>query len=291
MAEQFDETVGEAVRALRGRRGITLRELAARLAVSPGTVSAIENGKVGLTVARLHQVALALGVEPASLLRPAPSGPSGVPSGVRGDAVPTPTAVDAEWAVFEELSLDPVLTAAVQVFAETGYHGATMRVVAAEADLSVAGVYRYHRSKQHLLVALADVQLGDLGWRVEAAAAQAADPAGAFADMVRAVVLAQVHRRDLSFIVETELRSLQEPDRSRIVALRADVERAMIDAAVAAAAAGLFSAPDPAAGAQAVLSLCRAVVLRLDGGELPDPPALAAEYAGLALAMLGSRVQ
>lgn len=287
MAEQIDEAVGEAVRALRGRRGITLRELAARLAVSPATVSAIENGKVGLTVARLHQVAVALGVEPTTLLRPAPSGPRGGP----GDAASTPAAVDAEWAVFAELSLDPVLTAAVQVFAETGYHGATMRVVAAEADLSVAGVYRYHRSKQHLLVALADVQLGDLGWRVDAAAAQAADPASAFADMVRAVVLAQVHRRDLSFIVETELRSLQEPDRSRIVALRADVERAMIDAAVGAAAAGLFSAPDPVAGAQAVLSLCRAVVLRLDGGELPDAPALAAEYAGLALAMLGSRVQ
>ncbi|MFC0314336.1 TetR family transcriptional regulator [Gordonia phosphorivorans] len=283
MTEHVDEAVGAAVRAARGRRGMTLRELARLLEVSPGTVSAIENGKVGLTVLRLRQVAAALGVEPATLLSVSADEPE--------PAAFAPIDADAPWAVFDELPLDSVLTAAVQVFAETGYHGATMRVVAAEADLSVAGIYRYHRSKQHLLVALADAQLADLAWRVEAAAAQAADPVRAFADIVSAVVLGQVNRRDLSFIVETELRSLEDPDRTRIIAQRARVQQRMADAAVAAVAAGRFTATAPEAGAAAVLSLCRAIPFRFAGVEMPDGPALAAEYAGLALSMMGTIVQ
>ncbi|GAA3970193.1 hypothetical protein GCM10022231_34530 [Gordonia caeni] len=274
--------VGGAVRALRQRRGITLRELAADLGVSPGTMSAIENGKVAVTVERLQQLAAVLHVGVAELVAP-PFEP----------VLARPESVDAgaDWAVFDRLELDPVLAAAVEVFAETGYHGATMRVVAAAADLSVAGIYRYHRSKQRLLVALADAQLSDLGWRVEAAAAQAPDPAQAFAAMVRALVLCQISRRELAFIVETELRSLQEPDRSRIAALRHGVQRRFVEVADEAVRAGLFTTAAPAAGAEAVVSLCRAVPFRFDGAALPDGPALAIEYAALASAMMGGSVQ
>lgn len=273
--------VGDAVRALRRHRGMTLRELAAGLGVSAGTMSAIENGRVAVTVDRLQQLAAALHVGVAELMAPpAPPAPA-----ASGSIMP-----GADWERFDRLELDPVLTAAVEVFAETGYHGATMRVVAAAADLSVAGIYRYHRSKQRLLVALADAQLADLAWRIDAAAArQSEDPARAFATMVSALVLCQVSRRDLAFIVETELRSLEEPDRSRIVALRDGVQRRFVDVAVAAVRQGRFTAADPAATAQAVVSLCRAVPFRFAEAAPPNGPALAVEYAGLARAMMGDR--
>ncbi|WP_298441247.1 TetR family transcriptional regulator [Gordonia sp. (in: high G+C Gram-positive bacteria)] len=280
MTEQVDVGVGETVRGLRRERGVTLRSLAARVGISPGTLSAIENGKVAVTLDRLGQLADALDVVPAALIEP-PAVAAPVPS----------EPLDGDWTEFAALDLDPVLAAAVEVFAETGYHGATMRVVAAAADLSVAGIYRHYRGKQHLLVALADAQLADLGWRIEAAEASAEAPAAAFAAMVRALVLCQVRRRDLAFIVETELRSLQEPDRSRIDAARRAVDRRFAEVARAAVRTGRFAVADPGSGAQAVVSLCRAIPFRFAGGPLPDGRALAVEYAGLALSMMSGSVQ
>ncbi len=67
----------EAVRRLRAARGISVRELAARVGVSPATISAIENGKTGISIQRLHQIATALAVPAASLVEdpPAPTQP------------------------------------------------------------------------------------------------------------------------------------------------------------------------------------------------------------------------
>ncbi len=94
---------------------MTLRDLAGRLEVSVGTMSAIENNKVAVTVERLNAVAAVLGVTAGALLA--------------GDTFVRPTARgDDDWRHFADLDLDPVLAAAVEVFTETGYHGATMRV-------------------------------------------------------------------------------------------------------------------------------------------------------------------
>ncbi|GAC56973.1 putative TetR family transcriptional regulator [Gordonia hirsuta DSM 44140 = NBRC 16056] len=272
--------LGTTVRAVRRARGLTLRALAAELGVSPGTMSAIENGKVAVTVGRLNEVSAVLGVPVADLVDPL-SVPIAAPTPVGGP----------DWRTYPPLPLDPVLAATVDVFADTGYHGATMRLVAAAADLSVAGIYRYHRSKQRLLVALIDAWFDDLLWRIEAAAGSADSPGRAFAELVRVLVRGQVQRRELAFIVETELRSLDEPDRGRIGAIRRGVQRRFVDMAQAAVDAGEFGTEAPAAGARAVVSLCLAVPFRLDGEVPPAADVLADEYAALALAMMGAVVQ
>src|SRR5664280_924046 len=59
---------GEAVRQLRVARDVSARRLAERVGVSPATISAIENGKTGISVQRLQQIAVALGVPAASLI-------------------------------------------------------------------------------------------------------------------------------------------------------------------------------------------------------------------------------
>ncbi|WP_280506430.1 helix-turn-helix domain-containing protein, partial [Nocardia farcinica] len=47
----------EAIRAARRAAGLSLRELARRIEVSPATLSAVENGRTGLSVARLARLA------------------------------------------------------------------------------------------------------------------------------------------------------------------------------------------------------------------------------------------
>ena len=62
---------------LRAARGISVRGLAAQVGVSPATISAIENGKTGISVQRLQQIAAALAVPAGSLVgdSPAPAQP------------------------------------------------------------------------------------------------------------------------------------------------------------------------------------------------------------------------
>jgi len=57
-----DETLGARLRAERERRGLTLRELARRLEVSPSLVSQIETGKTQPSVRTLYAMVTELGV-------------------------------------------------------------------------------------------------------------------------------------------------------------------------------------------------------------------------------------
>jgi XRE family aerobic/anaerobic benzoate catabolism transcriptional regulator len=56
------------VRALRGERGLTLRELAARSGLSVRFASQLDKGQANISIERLEQVASALGVTVASLV-------------------------------------------------------------------------------------------------------------------------------------------------------------------------------------------------------------------------------
>jgi transcriptional regulator with XRE-family HTH domain len=65
------EVVGERIRERRESLGLSQAELAARAHIDIGTYSKLENGRSGTrgpTLARLYQVAKALGVAPADLL-------------------------------------------------------------------------------------------------------------------------------------------------------------------------------------------------------------------------------
>ncbi|MFW0794391.1 TetR family transcriptional regulator [Gordonia sp. CPCC 205515] len=267
---------GPAVRQARVRSGLTLRGLASAIGVSVGTMSAIENGKVALTIDRLQQIARALDIPPAHLLAPVAEPP---------EAVESPNGT-SDWRHFTELDLDPALRAAVEVFTEMGYHGATMRLVATAADSSVAGIYHYHRSKQHLLVTLMDLTLQDIEWRVAAADSEGGDAADRFARMVEALALCHAVRRDLAFISATEMRSLEDPDRERIVAVRRRLQDRLDAAAVEATADGAFATPNPRETARVVATMCMALPYWFSAAGPMSPPDVARQYADHALAMM-----
>ena len=76
-----DETgIGGRLRDLRGRRELSLRQLARKIGVSPSLLSQVENGKVTPSVDTLYQLATALGVPVAAFfgasgsIEPGPSG-------------------------------------------------------------------------------------------------------------------------------------------------------------------------------------------------------------------------
>lgn len=274
MVEQPVTDSGAAVRELRKQAGVTLRGLAAGIGVSVGTMSAIENGKVGLSVDRLRQIAQCLDVPVARFLE------SPQPEKVEVAADPT------DWRVFAPLTLDPVLESAIDVFEELGYHGATMRLIAAGADISVAGIYHHYPSKQHLLVALVNIAHADLAQRLDAAG-DGVDAVTAFANMVEALTLFHVERRALALVLATELRRLEEPNRTHLQASMAQIEGRLLDTARRAAELGAFRSGDLSVATKAIVTMCLAVPTWTDDSDAAHGRRIAREYADLALAMVG----
>jgi AcrR family transcriptional regulator/DNA-binding XRE family transcriptional regulator len=275
--------LGGVVRRARHDARLTLRQLADKIGVSAGTMSAIENDKVVVTVPRLQEIALVVGVPVSALLIPStPAGPSTEMSvDDRGKGV--------EWRMFTPLRLDPVLAAAVEVFRETGYHGATMRTIAVSADISVAGIYHHYRSKQSLLVALVDLAIEDLAARVQAAAV-AEDPVQRFRDIVEAIALFHAVRGDLAFIVATETRSLEAGDRRRIAEVRRRLQATLDKAALDSVATGAFRSAIPRHTARTVATMCMALPYWYSSAGAQSPSEIAAEYADLALTMMRHQV-
>ncbi|WP_300017431.1 helix-turn-helix domain-containing protein [Pseudonocardia sp.] len=280
-----DSTPGAQVRAARTARGMSLRTLARILGVSPATLSQVENGRTGLSVARLTRIAEALDTTVPQILDVV-AGPAAHPDPpVRP---PEPPAPAGDWREYGPLGFEPVLRAALDEFLAIGYHGATVRGIATRAGLSVPGIYHYYTSKQQLLVTILDLTMTDLLARSRAALAQGRDPAERFCLLVEHLVLFHTHRRELGFVGATEMRSLAPANRQRIAEVRT-VQQRMVDREVEdAVREGRFRADHPHEAARAVVTMCTALPTwwRPDGALAPEQ--VARQYVGFALEVMGA---
>lgn len=269
-----------AVRAARMARGLSLREVARRLGVSPATLSALENGHTGLSVNRLAELAEVLGVPAHELL----SG-SAAPPDEQGRSATTPA---GDWRTFGPLDTDPVLKAAIALFVEVGYHGTTVRELAARAGTSVPGLYHHYRDKHDLLVRILGLTMDELHERVRAARAEGCDSLERVRLIVEALALFHTHRRELGFIGASEMRSLAPPERTRIARSRSALQEILDDEIAAAGRSGLVGTPHPRAAGRAIATMCTGISqwYRADGHATPEE--IAAQYGRFALDMLAA---
>jgi AcrR family transcriptional regulator/DNA-binding XRE family transcriptional regulator len=271
-------TVGSRIRHTRGTRGITLREMAVRIGVSPATVSAVENGRTAISGPRLTEMARALGVSIEDLLSP-----------VDGEKADPPAPAATGWRHYEPLQFDVPLTAALDVFLEVGYHGATMRQIAGRAGLSVPGIYHHYASKQEMLVRLFDAAVNDLFRRCELVSAGTDDCVERFQELVENFALFHTHRRELAFVGASEMRSLEEPDRSRIMALRSNIQRFIDDEVRRGHDAGIFAVDDPREAARAVVTMCTGLTQWYSPAGADSAEDVACRYVGYALGLVRYR--
>ncbi len=184
---------------------------------------------------------------------------------------------------------EAMLRVALSLFVEQGYHGASMRDIAARADVSVSAAYHYFPSKADMLRTIMIRVTEDLIADLEAARDGAGpDPAAQLAAVARAHVLLHTKRQDESFIGNSELRSLAPVDRRKVVALRDRVGQVFKDIVVDGSRRGAFQQPYAAETVRAILTMCTAVAgwYRATG---PDRPEIIAErYAALALRLVGA---
>lgn len=253
-----------------------MRVFAQQLGVSPATVCAVENGTTGLSLTRLAQYAAALGTTPAHLLE------------VGRDAVPAPPPTDTRWRSFEPLDLDAVTSAAIATFVQKGYHGSTLRTIAQRAGMSLAGVYHYYPSKQLMLVTVLDLTMDEVEWRTHAATDDGDDPLTCLRLQVEALALFHTLRADLAFIGSSEMRSLDEPDRSRITARRSAIQHLLDRQILAAVAAGTAHCAKPLETGRAISTMCTSLPQWFTPSGPTSAVDVATEYATMALRMIGA---
>lgn len=273
---------GVAIRAARQGRGLTVRELAQRLGASAATVSAVENGKTGITVTRLQQYAQALGVTAAQLVEGSIEVPATSSENLAADSgIP-----HGDWRTFPPLALDGVLTAAIDAFVKTGYHGSTMRDVAARAGMSVPGIYHHYPDKQTLLVAILDLTMTELHWRVDAARAGAPTGIQELRRIVEALALFHTHRQKLAFIGASEMRSLTPVNRQRIANSRNRLQHTLDAAIDRASREGDVVVADRRIAGRAIATMCTSLPQWFNAAGPATPEATARIYADFAVSLL-----
>ncbi|MGY1746559.1 TetR/AcrR family transcriptional regulator [Blastococcus sp. SYSU D00695] len=195
----------------------------------------------------------------------------------------------ADWRDYTTPALSPLLQTALSRFTEHGYHGTTIRQLAAGAGLSVPGLYHHHPSKQALLVAIVQAAMEDLWWRSEAALAEAGEDLTRRLDLlVECLVVFHAHRRDLAFIAITEIRSLEAEARARHIAARDRQQRLMDDLVHSGVEHGVFSTPHPREASRAIATMLTGVSQWYQHGGGLTPQELAARYRTMVRMTVGA---
>lgn len=158
------------------------------------------------------------------------------------DANPT----EPDWQSWPELPLSPILAASLVHFQEHGYHGTTVRNIAAGADLTMPTLYYHYGNKEGLLFALLEIAVDDLDVHVARCLEDAGgDPLKRFENFITTIALHYTHRRDLAML-HAEFRFLGGDFRARYVERRTAFDKTLEELLKDGIAAGIFdSAQDP----------------------------------------------
>ena len=195
----------------------------------------------------------------------------------------------ADWRQFGPDGLSAPLRAALEVFARHGYHGASIRMIAEAANLSVPGLYHHYRSKQALLAAVVDAAMQEMIAHTSAAVEAGGDqPVERFHNVVECLARFHMARRDHAFVASTEMRSMDPDVRAHHISQR-DAQQAMIEDAIRdGVASGEFSCTYPEDAARAISSLCVSIAswYRPDGPLTADD--VVARHVQFARAMVGA---
>ena len=293
-AMALDADIGARVRNARMKRGLSLRAVARSLGLSPAALSQVETGKTRLTVTRLSKIAEVLGTTVDQVLATPPddleTSDVDVPNELTVGSSPALTSSISDWRQYGPLDFDPVLQAALRVFVTTGYHGATVRDVARECDMSVSGIYHYYPSKHEMLYKILDLGVSELLHRSELARAEGRNAVERFSLMIESLVLFHTYRREVGFVGASEMRSLHEEDARRDIAGRRMQQQRMIDAEVLAAVdEGYFHTPHPLDASRSIVAMCTAVAqwFNIDGPQAPAT--LAAKHVVFGLDLMRYR--
>lgn len=196
---------------------------------------------------------------------------------------------DLPWGEVTPDAARRLLIAAVEAFAERGYHATTTRDIAGRAGMSPAALYIHYKTKEELLHRISRIG-HDKALRVLRTAADGPGSAAErLADAVRSFVRWHADHHTTARVVQYELDALGEEHRTEIVALRRQSDAAVRDMINDGVRDGEFDVPDVPGTTLAVLSLCIDVARWFNVAGTRTPDEVGALYADLVLRMVGAQ--
>ncbi|WP_236791161.1 TetR/AcrR family transcriptional regulator [Amycolatopsis sp. GM8] len=183
-----------------------------------------------------------------------------------------------------------LMLAAVESFADRGYHATTTRDIAAAAGMSPAALYVHFPSKAALLFAISRNGHEQTLTLVESVISQAGSPPERLRKIIEDFVAWHARRHTVARVVQYELQALPEQEYAVVTGLRRRIEHLVRDVIAEGIEQGEFTVTDVKTAARALLSLGVDVARWYSDRIGKTPKALGREYGELALRMVGARV-
>ena len=183
-------------------------------------------------------------------------------------------------------SAQRLMDAAVDAFADKGFHATSTRDIAARAHMSPAGVYVHFASKQDLLFQLC--RHGHvLALEVVTTARKSADtPPAQLAAIVSAFARWHAEQFRTARIVQYEFPQLTPEHREEVMTLRKQIDAVVKDVLREGVASGDFDVSDVAMTTVALQSLTVDVARWYKPGIRRTPESIGAAYGDLALRLV-----
>jgi AcrR family transcriptional regulator len=162
---------------------------------------------------------------------------------------------------------EQILAAAVQLFAEYGYHAAPLRDIARIAGIQAASIYHHYPNKQALLTEIMETHMQRLNNGLEHILREHTDPLQRLHEAIAHHIRLHTMYKSEFFIVDTELRSLEGESRPYILSLRDKYEALLQELLQDGMERGIFRPTDVKIASYALIAMCTEVAtwFRPDG--------------------------
>ncbi|AKU10248.1 putative regulator [Azoarcus sp. CIB] len=129
-----------------------------------------------------------------------------------------------------ELQRAAMLRAAAGLFAEKGFHNASMSAIAQACGVSKPLLYHYYRDKEHLLFDIADSYIDELLAIVASVEARKLGPEAHFTELVTRFMEEYEHAQDHHMVLVQDVKFLKEEQAESVAGKQRRVVAAFADA-------------------------------------------------------------
>ena len=154
---------------------------------------------------------------------------------------------------------EKVLAAAVQLFAEYGYHAAPLRDIARMAGIQAASIYYHYTNKQALLVEIMETHMRQLNTNLEHIVLQQSGVQQRLHTAIANHIRLHTTYKSEFFIIDTEIRALEGENRNHILSLRDQYEALLQDLLQEGMDQGVFRPSDVKVSSYAIIAMCTEV--------------------------------
>jgi TetR/AcrR family transcriptional regulator, cholesterol catabolism regulator len=177
--------------------------------------------------------------------------------------------------------------AALRLFAARGYAATGIRDVARDAGVTTAALYHYMGGKQDLLLTIMRDGMHGLLAEARIALREATTPREELAALARVHIVFNGRKLLDAYVGDTEIRSLDDANRARVVKLRDEYEELWADVIRRGVESGDFRITDQKLFRLAAIQMVNGVAYWYRPTGERALMAIADEFAGFALAMAG----